>query len=214
MTDPEHSAALPDPLPADPLPIVAAWLADAAVRVRNAGAMTLATVDAGGDPTARMVISRGFDAAAGWFVFYTDRDSAKGQHLAARPRAACVFYWEPLGRQIRVEGPVTAAPAADVDRYWNTRPADARIAAIATWQSRPIASRAALLEHVAMVEQDLGGATPRPDRWVGYRVWAERIELWVSQPARLHDRATWVRKLTPAGDGFAGSAWTATRLEP
>lgn len=208
------SAGLPDPLPLDPLPIVAAWLTDAAACVRNATAMTLATVDAGGDPTARMVISRGFDPVAGWFVFYTDRESAKGQHLAARPRAACVFYWEPLDRQIRVEGPVTLAPTADVERYWNTRPTDARIAAIATWQSRPIASRAALLEQVAHIERELGGATPRPERWVGYRVWAERVELWVSQPARLHDRAMWRRKLTPAGDGFAGSNWTATRLEP
>ena len=211
---PDRSGPLPDPLPDDPLPLVAAWLAEAGTRVRNASAMTLATVDDAGQPTARMVISRGFDRTAGWFVFYTDRESPKGQHLATRPRAACVFYWEPLDRQIRIEGPVTAAPAADVDRYWTTRPVDARIAAIATWQSRPIASRAALLAQVARTEREAGGLTPRPARWVGYRVWAERVELWVSQPARVHDRAVWVRKLGPDGEGFSGGPWSATRLEP
>jgi pyridoxamine 5'-phosphate oxidase len=203
---------LPEPLPADPLPLVAGWLAEAGTRVRNPTAMTLATVDDAGAPTARMVICRGFDPVAGWLVFYTDRESAKGEHLSARPRAECVFYWEPLDRQVRVEGPVTPAPTADVERYWSTRPDDARIAAIATWQSRPIASRAALLAQVAAAAR--AGSLARPERWIGYRVWAERVELWVSQPARVHDRAVWTRKLTPAGDGFRGGAWESTRLEP
>jgi pyridoxamine 5'-phosphate oxidase len=210
----ERSGPLPDPLPGDPLPLVQQWLADAGTRVRNPTAMTFATVDDTGRPTARMVLCRGFDATDGWFVFYTDGESAKGRHLAARPRAACVFYWEAWDRQIRVEGPVTRAPDADVEAYWNTRPSDARIAAIATWQSRPIASRAALLAQVAETTRTLGDTTPRPARWVGYRVWAERIELWVSQPARVHDRAAWTRTLTPDGDGFKPGAWASTRLEP
>jgi pyridoxamine 5'-phosphate oxidase len=213
-TSGERSGPLPDPLPADPLPLVERWLADAATRVRNPGAMSLATVDDAGQPTARMVLCRGFDVRDGWFVFYTDRESVKGRHLDKRPRAAGVFYWEAWDRQIRVEGPVTSAPPADVDAYWNTRPADARIAAIATWQSRPIASRAALLAQVAETTRTLGGTTPRPERWVGYRLWAERLELWVSQPARVHDRAAWRRTLTPDGERFKASAWTSTRLEP
>lgn len=213
-TTPERSVPLPEPLPVDPLPLVQQWLADATARVRNATAMALGTTAADGSPTVRMVLCRGFDPAAGWFVFYTDRESAKGEHLARSPRAAAVFYWEAYDRQIRVEGPITPAPAADVDAYWNTRPPDARVAAIATWQSRPIASRAALLAQVERTRSELGGRTPRPERWVGYRLWAERVELWVSQPARIHDRAAWSRTLTPGGDGFAGSPWSAMRLEP
>ncbi len=106
------------------------------------------------------------------------------------------------------------APDADADRYWNTRPRDARIAAIATDQSRPIPSREALLARVAAEDSRHGPEPPRPARWIGYRVWAEQVELWVSQPARIHDRAVWTRALTPAGDGFAGGPWSATRLEP
>ena len=211
-TPAERSGPLPETLPADPLPLVAEWLKDAGTRVRNPTAMALATVNDAGQPSARMVICRGFDVAAGWFVFYTDRESAKGQHLSVRPRAACIFYWEAWDRQVRIEGPVTLAPSADVDRYWNTRPADARIAAIGTWQSRPIASRAALLAQVQKAEH--AGSLARPERWIGYRVWAERLELWVSQPARIHDRAVWSRKLTPTATGFTGTDWSATRLEP
>jgi pyridoxamine 5'-phosphate oxidase len=210
----ERSGPLPEPLPADPLPLIQQWLTDAGTRVRNPTAMALATVDDDGRPTARMILCRGFDAGAGWFVFYTDRESVKGHHLTVRPRAACVFYWEAFDRQIRVEGPVTLAPDADVEAYWVTRPPDARVAAIATRQSRPIASRAALVAQGERTTRELDGLTPRPERWVGYRVWAERVELWISQPARVHDRARWTRTLTRSGDGFAGGAWSATRLEP
>ena len=214
MSTAERARPLPDPLPPDPMPMLEEWLAAAAQRVRNPTAMALATVGDGGAPSARMVLCRGFNPAAGWFVFYTDRESVKGRHLDARPRAAGVFYWEPLDRQVRVEGPVTRAPDADVDAYWFTRPPDARIAAIATWQSRPIPSRADLLARVRETGERLNGPTPRPERWVGYRIWIERVELWVSQPARVHDRAVWSRALAPAGDGFAGDAWRATRLDP
>jgi pyridoxamine 5'-phosphate oxidase len=205
---------LPEPLPADPLPLVADWLADAGRVVANPTAMTLATVDGDGCPTARMIICRGFDPAAGWFVFYTDGESPKGRHLRERPRASLVFYWDQLGRQVRVDGPVTLAPDADTNLYWRTRPADARVAAIATVQSRPLASRAALVARVEETARRLGDGTPRPERWVGYRVWAERVELWVSQPARLHDRAAWTRALERSGDEFTGGPWRPTRLEP
>jgi pyridoxamine 5'-phosphate oxidase len=204
---------LPEPLPSDPLLLVADWLADAASRVRNSTSMALATVDPDGRPTARMVICRGFDARAGWLVFYTDRDSDKGAALAAHPRAAVVFHWDALERQIRIEGPVTHAPDGDSDAYWASRPPDARVAASASEQSRPLASRAVLLARVAEVAAR-GADVPRPKRWGGYRIWADRVELWVGQPGRVHDRARWVRPLTADGDGFAGGRWTSTRLMP
>jgi pyridoxamine 5'-phosphate oxidase len=204
---------LPEPLPADPLPLVERWLAEASEVVKSATAMTLATVDADGNPTARMVICRGFDAKVGWLVFYTDRGSAKGHALAAHPRAALVFHWDAFERQIRVEGPVTWAPDEDSDRYWRTRPQDARVAAVASEQSLPIESRAAFLAKVEAAGRG-GGEIPRPPRWGGYRVWAERVELWVGQPGRAHDRAVWARTLMPARDGFTTGPWTATRLQP
>ena len=207
-------AVLPDPLPDDPLPLVESWLADAAAVAKNATAMTLATTTTEGRPAARMVICRGFDARAGWFVFYTDRESDKGCELAARPQAALVFHWDGLERQVRVDGPVTLAPDADSDRYWATRPRDARVAATASLQSRPLASRAALLARVAEVARQHGADVPRPPRWGGYRVWAERVELWAGQPARVHDRARWTRALVRAGAEWTGGPWRATRLMP
>ena len=209
-----HVPPLPEPLPDTPLPLVEAWLAEARQTMRNATSMTLATVDPDGRPSARMVICRGFDAKAGWLVFYTDRDSPKGRALATQPRAALVFHWDALERQIRIEGPVIVAPEEDSDRYWNTRPLDARIAAIASDQSRPIPSRAAMLAKVEEAARRFGEVAARPPRWGGYRVWAERVELWVSQPARVHDRAVWTRALEPVDGGFAGRPWTATRLQP
>ena len=205
---------LPEPLPPSPLPLVSGWMAEAAATVRGAGAMTLATVDPDGRPSARMVMCRGVDLDAGWLVFYSDRDSRKGRALAAHPRAALVFHWEALERQMRIEGPVTAAPEAQVDAYWRTRPLDARIAALASAQSEPIASRQALRTRVDEVARRVGDEPARPERWVGYRVWAEQVELWVGQPARLHDRAVWTRALAPAAEGFSGGPWRATRLAP
>jgi pyridoxamine 5'-phosphate oxidase len=208
------SSLLPEPLPSDPLPLVERWLAEAAASVRTATAMTLATVEPDGLPSARMVICRGFDAKAGWLVFYTDRRSRKAKALAANPNAALVFHWEALERQIRIEGPVLDAPDADSDAYWRTRPLDARIAALASDQSQPIASREALLAKVDAAKARSGSEPARPDRWGGYRVWAETIELWVGQPFRVHDRAAWVRSLTPAPGGFTGGPWRSTRLQP
>ena len=204
---------LPEPLPLDPLPLVADWMADAAARLRNSTSMALATVDPDGRPTARMVICRGFDARAGSLVFYTDRDSDKGAALAAHPRAAVIFHWDVFERQIRIDGPVTHASDAESDAYWVTRPPEARVAASASEQSRPLASRAALLARVAEIG-GRAGDIPRPKRWGGYRIWAERVELWVGQPARVHDRARWTRTLTAEEEGFAGGAWSATRLMP
>lgn len=208
------SALLPEPLPDSPLALVESWLAEAGAVVRNPTAMTLATVDPDGRPSARMVICRGFDAAAGWLVFYTDRESRKGHALAAHPQAALVFYWEALERQIRIEGPVTEAPEVDSEAYWNARPVDARIAAVASDQSQPLASRAALLARVDEITRRSAGQVPRPPRWGGYRVWAERVELWAGQPARVHDRALWTRRLERVSGELKGGTWSATRLQP
>src|SRR5262245_39413837 len=206
---------LPEPLPDNPLPVLEGWLAEASAAIRNATAMTLATVTPDGRPSARMVICRGFDARAGWLVFYTDRESAKGMALAAHPWAALVFHWDAFERQVRIEGPVSVSPDAESDAYWTSRPLEARIAAVASEQSRPIASRADLLARVfETAARRHDGDAPRPARWGGYRVWAERVELWVGQPARIHDRAMWTRPLSPADAGFAGGAWRATRLQP
>src|SRR5919108_5794544 len=206
---------LPETLPADPMALIGAWLAEAAATVRNSTAMTLATVGADGRPAARMVICRGFDAATGTLVFYTDRDSDKGAELAARPWAALVFHWDAVERQIRVAGPVTDVTEAESDAYWASRPRDARAAAAASEQSRPLASRAAFLARIADVTaRASGGDVARPKRWGGYRVWAERVEFWVGQPGRAHDRARWTRPLTRAGDRFAGGPWVGTRLMP
>ena len=205
---------LPERLPDDPLPLLGAWLDEARRDIRNATAMTLATVDPDGRPSARMVICRGFDPVAGCLVFYTDRESDKGRALAKFPWASCVFHWDAFERQVRVEGPVTLASDADSDAYWNRRPADARIAASASEQSRPLAARADFLARIADMTRTATGSIPRPPRWGGYRVWTERVELWVGQPARAHDRARWVRTLTPMDDGFKASAWLSTRLQP
>src|SRR6267142_7022023 len=206
--------ALPEPLPADPMPLLASCQKEAFADIRNAHAMTLATVDPDGRPSARMVICRGIDVRAGWIVFYTDRESSKGQALEVNPFAALVFNWDAHERQARIEGPVTLAPDADSDAYWNSRPRDARVAASASDQSQPIESRAAFVAKVEQEAKRSGGDIPRPKRWGGYRVWAERVELWVGQPARAHDRALWTRTLAPAGAGYSGGAWKATRLQP
>lgn len=208
------SEPLPESLPVDPLPLVARWLEEAGRVMKSATAMALATVDDEGRPGARMVICRGLDVVEGWLVFYTDRDSVKGRALEKNPRAAAVFHWDVLERQIRVEGPVTHAPEADSDRYWSTRPLDARLAAVASEQSRPIASRADFLARIEAARRAHGERVPRPARWGGYRVWAERVELWAGQPGRAHDRAVWSRALQPTGTGFTGGAWRASRLQP
>jgi pyridoxamine 5'-phosphate oxidase len=201
------SHELPTPLPHDPLPLVERWLAEANERVRNATAMALATVAPDGTPTARMVICRGFDVRAGWFVFYTDRDSDKGADLAARPRAALVFHWTEFERQIRVEGPVSLVPDADSDRYWRTRPHDARIAGTTSRQSRPLTSRRELLERYA-----------RP---LGRLSRLGRVARALARPTRAHarprsldTRAGATRRRRPPRRPLAGDPARALSFKP
>ncbi len=203
-----------DPLPDDPMPRLSRWLDEAlaAGLERNPDAMTLATVDPDGLPSARIVLCRGIDVAAGWLRFFTNRESRKGLALGRTPRAAVVFHWGPQERQARVEGGVEELPETESDDYFASRPLEARIGAWASDQSRAIASRRDLEARLEATRERLGAAgpigrdLPRPPHWGGYRVRAERVELWRSRPARLHDRAVWTR----AGEG----AWRVERLQP
>lgn len=219
---------LPDDLPSDPFGIFKGWWDEAhAGRVQpNPHAMCLSTVDADGRPGARMVLCKGMDldvSKGGYLVFYTNRNSRKGEALAKNPRAALLFHWDDLDRQVRVEGRVVRSPDEESDRYFASRPLESRIGAWASDQSRPIGSRTDLIIRVAETMQRLGvvlddesQVIPRPEHWGGYRVWVESMELWVGGPGRVHDRARWTRTLTPTPDakGFVPGAFAATRLQP
>jgi pyridoxamine 5'-phosphate oxidase len=220
---------LPTRLPREPLPLVQQWL-DTAVRRRmqpNPNAMTLATVDTRGHPSARVVLCKGIVAKPGYITFYTNYLSRKGQELAANARAAAVIHWDHLHRQVRIEGRVVKASAADSDAYFATRHWQSRIGAWASRQSMPMASRKELLDEVALITQQLGlpetrgrripdddVIIPRPPFWGGYQLWADSVELWVEGSARIHDRARWKRTLASRRAGFKCGAWSATRLQP
>jgi pyridoxamine 5'-phosphate oxidase len=202
------------------LPLLVDWLADA-TRVlgqdANPTAMAVATAGQDGAPDARIVLCRGVDAERGTLTFYTDRSSAKGRQLGENPRAAAVFYWEPLHRQLRVRGPILPTSDADSDAYFGSRPFGSQVSASVSLQSRPLASRGDLVrahDELARRAQS-AGRVARPERWGGYRLWIEELELWVGRTDRLHERARFVRKLERAGDEYkASAAWMATRLQP
>jgi pyridoxamine 5'-phosphate oxidase len=215
-TDP----SLADPLPDSPFGILGRWLDEArSQRVqRNPTAMSLATVCDEGRPSLRVVLCRGFEPDPGYVVFYTDRDSRKGRALAARPYAAATFHWDALQRQARLEGPVVQSPVAESDAYFAGRPRPSQIAAWSSRQSQPLASREAFLEMLRTTQSRFdaeGTATiPRPPNWGGYRLFVERIELWVGSLGRAHDRALWSRPIEPWEGWFRGGDWSVTRLQP
>jgi len=216
-----RDASLADPLPASPLPLLERWLAEARERagMQNPDAMTVATVDDAGAPRARVVLCRGFDAERGELVFYTNRRSAKGRELAARPAASAVFYWDALSRQARIAGPVVPARDAVSDAYFAGRPRASQIAAWASDQGEPLASRRALLDRLEATAARFGGTesgepVPRPPHWGGYVLVARRIELWVGSPSRAHDRAEWRRELPDPRACEPPSAWKVVRLQP
>jgi pyridoxamine 5'-phosphate oxidase len=225
-----HREHLPDPLPAEPLELAARWLAEATGRAiqPNPNAMVLATADAAGRPSARVVLCKQIVPQPGYVTFYSNYHSRKGRELQANPRAAVVMHWDPLHRQLRVEGPIVRAPAAESDAYFASRNWQSRLGAWASQQSEPIGSRNELYKAVARAalrlalptppedEQapDPGQRIPRPPHWGGYHLWAEAVELWVEGSARIHDRVRWSRTLTPLGDAYEAGAWSATRLQP
>jgi pyridoxamine 5'-phosphate oxidase len=215
---------LPEPLDADPWPLLSEWF-ETARRLKtqpNPDAMVVATVSSDCTPSARVVLCRGFIPDPGYLVFYTNYQSRKGSDLAVHARAAAVMHWDALQRQVRIEGPVIKSPDAESDAYFAQRPLASRLGAWASQQSQPLSSRQALLDAVDAVAKRFNIDTaatnapvPRPPHWGGYRLWPDRIELWVEGPGRIHDRAAWTRSLQRKNEfEFVGSAWTATRLNP
>jgi pyridoxamine 5'-phosphate oxidase len=192
---------------ADPLPIFDRWMEEAKTSEPNdANAMALATVDADGLPDVRMVLLKGVDAAG--FVFYTNTESAKGRELEGNPKAAVVFHWKSLRRQIRVRGPVERVSDEEADAYFQSRPRDSRIGAWASQQSRPLESRFALEKAVAAIAARYPvGMVPRPPHWTGFRIRPVYMEFWQDRPFRLHERTVFRR---PAPEG----AWSTERLYP
>lgn len=196
----------------DPFALFEAWFAEAARREPNdPNAMALATVDASGLPDVRMVLLKGLDGPqhpARGFVFYTNTESAKGRELAEVPKAALLFHWKSLGRQVRVRGPVSAVTPEEADAYFASRPRLSRIGAWASDQSRPLGSRFALEKKVARLTAQFGlGDIPRPPHWSGYRITPLSMELWASRPFRLHDRLVFRRTDT-------AQPWSRTQLYP
>lgn len=190
----------------DPFALFSEWLAEATASEPNdPNAMALATVDAGGLPDNRMVLLKGVDAEG--FVFYTNLESAKGHELASNPKAALLFHWKSLRRQVRIRGPVEPVDAAEADAYFATRPRLSRIGAWASKQSAPLESRFALEKAVARYTAKFAaGTVPRPPHWSGFRVIPQEMEFWRDGAFRLHERMRFTR---PDGGG-----WTKVGLYP
>ena len=166
--------------------------------------MALATADASGQPSVRMVLLKGHGPDG--FIFYTNGDSAKARQIAANPRAALLFHWKALRRQVRVEGPVEPASEAAADAYFATRARDSQLGAWASDQSRPLDNRATFEQRFEEMKAKFEDRdVPRPPHWRGYRVMPERIEFWSDRPHRLHERRLFVRE---------GDAWSEGLLYP
>jgi pyridoxamine 5'-phosphate oxidase len=182
----------------------ASWYAQASASgVREPEAMALATVGVTGTPSMRMVLLRGWDEEG--FCFFTNYESQKGLDLAANPMAALLFYWEPLERQVRIDGEVSRLSARESDAYFATRPRESQLGAWASAQSRPIHDRDLLLRAVEEAGRRFPAEVPRPSWWGGFRLVPVRFEFWVSGTFRLHDRFAY----EPTEQG-----WTITRLSP
>jgi pyridoxamine 5'-phosphate oxidase len=194
------SELLEDRVAPDPLSQFRRWLADASDDDR----MALATAAADGSPSVRMVLLKGVDEEG--FLFFTGYESRKGAELEANPRAALLFHWAPLGRQVRVEGTVERVGSAESDAYFASRPRGSQLAASASRQGRVLANRAQLDEAVADLEREYAGRdVPRPEHWGGYRLRPHTYEFWQHRDDRLHDRLRYTRD---------GGGWRLDRLSP
>ena len=191
---------------ADPIAMFQKWFAEAVkAQVMEPNAMDLSTVTPDGKPSSRIVLIKQFDERG--FTWYTNYHSDKGQQLEHNPNAALLFFWRELERQVRIEGTVVKTTATESDEYFNVRPLQSRLSAIASQQSAPIESRATLESHYEAVAAALGDAQPpRPAHWGGYRLQPERIEFWQGRRSRFHDRIVFTR----GADG----QWSMQRLQP
>jgi pyridoxamine 5'-phosphate oxidase len=192
----------------DPLDVFGSWLEEATAReINNPNAMTLATAGSDGQPTARMVLLKGFDTDG--FVFYTNLDSLKSHQIAENPKAALLFHWKTLDRQVRIEGPVEPVSDAEADAYFATRHRASQLGAWASHQSQPMEGMAELEKRVAYYAAKFHvGPVPRPPFWSGFRVRAERFEFWQEGKFRLHKRFVF----TPARDRAEG--WQVQQVYP
>jgi pyridoxamine 5'-phosphate oxidase len=191
----------------DPFALFAAWLKDARAReINDANGVALATVEEAGMPDVRMVLLKDFDARG--FVFYTNFESAKGRQIKANPKAALLFHWKSLRRQVRVRGLAHEVTPAEADAYFAARDRGARIGAWASDQSRPMQDRFDLEKRVASYAAKFGlGDVPRPPHWSGWRIEPLAFEFWRDRPFRLHERLTFTR-------AAAGDPWEQQRLYP
>jgi pyridoxamine 5'-phosphate oxidase len=192
-------------LASDPLEQFRHWFAEASAVLDTPEAVALATSTPEGAPSVRMVLLKAFDERG--LVFYSHYTSRKGRELEANPQAALLFHWQPLGRQVRVEGPTLRVSAEESDAYFATRPRDAQVGALASRQSDPLASRTELYDRLAELEGELaGGPVPRPPTWGGFRLAPAAWEFWQHRDSRLHDRFRYEPE--PSG------AWRIERLFP
>lgn len=196
----------------DPFALFHAWMAEAEKsEINDPNAMSVATVDQSGLPNVRTLLLKGVDDASSaerGFVFYTNFESAKGQELLATPKAALLFHWKSLERQVRIRGAVSLASHEEADAYYATRPELSRIGAWASQQSRPLSSRDVFEAKIQHYEQKFAdGVIPRPAYWSGFRVVPSEIEFWAARPFRLHDRIVF-RRDAPH------DSWHKTRLYP
>ena len=232
MSNPKYADRLPDELPADPMHWADAWIKEATASEiqRNPNSMTLVTVDAHANPSARVVLCKEFVPDPGYLVFYTNYNSRKVKDLEQCAKVAAVFHWDALGRQIRIEGLAVRSPEAESDAYFTTRDWGSQLGAWGSDQSEVLASREDLIvqlrERAARLGLSLsddllslrGTEQPtieRPLHWGGIRFWASAIELWIEGRDRIHDRGEWRRELVRASEyEFNVTPWVGRRLQP